>query len=317
VFNKCRLLETNGNLVKTKFVTNILKSWQLYLLLVLPIIYILIFSYYPMLGAQIAFKKYIPTEGIWGSDWIGLYQFKKLFSTPKFYAVFKNTLTLSFYSIIVGQPITVVFALCLNAVRSNAYKKMVQMVTYMPHFISMVVMVGILVQIFNPRIGLYGRVCELFGLSVTDIFSQPEAFSHIYVWSAIWQQLGWGSIIYLAALSNVDISLYESAEIDGANRFKRMIYIDFPSILPTVMILLIMRVGQIMSVGYEKVLLMQNSLNLSTSEIIATYSYKVGLQSGSDYSYGAAIGLFNSLINFTLLIIVNRVSKKATEICLW
>ena len=301
---------------KNKF-KKAMRNWELYLLLIVPVTFVLVFSYYPMLGLQIAFKNYNPSDGIWGSPFVGLYQFKRVLSSPKFFQVFRNTLTLSLYQLIISPPLTVAFSLALNAVRSKVYKKTVQMLTYMPHFISTVIMVGILVQLFNPRVGLYGNICGLLGIEAKDLWSSANAFPHFYVWSSIWQSLGWSSIIYLAALASVDTELYDAAEIDGASRFKQLIYIDFPSILPTVVILIIMRVGQIMSVGYEKVLLMQNSLNLSTSEIISTYSYKVGLQTGTDYSYGTAIGLLNSVINLILLVIVNKISKKVTETSLW
>lgn len=270
-----------------------------------------------MLGLQIAFKDYNAVDGIWGSEWEGLKQFTKMFNTPKFETAFWNTLKISVYQILVESPTTVVFALLLNVVRNKVYRKTVQMVTYMPHFISTVIVVSILTQLLNPRIGLYGQICNLLGIDSVDLWSKPDAFPHIYVWSAVWQNIGWNSVIYLAALSGVDGSLYEAASIDGASRLRQLVHIDFPSILPTFVILLIMRIGKMMTVGYEKVLLMQNTLNLSASEIISTYSYKVGLQSGTDYSYGAAVGLFNSVINLLLIVVANHVSKKVTETGLW
>ncbi len=293
-------------------------SWQLYVFLLLPVAYVLLFNYYPMLGAQIAFRKYKPSLGIWGSEWVGLYQYKKIFANPKFYQVLKNTLVISFYNLFATSPITIFFALLLNAVRNKYLKKSVQMLTYMPHFISVVVMVGLMIQILNPRVGLIGQLGRMFGFeNIPDLFSSAAAFPHIYVIGGIWQNLGWGSIVYLAALSNVDMELYDASNVDGASRFKQLIHIDFPAILPTAVTLLIMSAGRIMSVGYEKVLLMQNPLNMSTSEIIGTYSYKVGLQSGTDYSYGSAVGLLNSVVNLILLLIVNKISKKVTETSLW
>lgn len=292
-------------------------NWDLYLMLLIPLVLLLVFSYYPMLGLQIAFKKFSASGGIWGSKWVGLYQFKTMFNTPKFTQVFFNTLRISLYLILAKSFVTVIFAMLLNVVRSKVYKKTVQMVTYMPYFISTVIMVGILSQLLNPRIGLYGNICNMLGIEAIDVWSKPEYFSHIYVWSGIWQNLGWNSVIYLAALSSVDQALYEAAEIDGASRLKQVRYIDFPSIMPTFIILFILNVGHMMSIGYEKVLLMQNSLNLSASEVIGTYSYKVALQTGTDYSYGTAIGLFNSLINLVLIVSVNQLSKKVTENSLW
>lgn len=292
-------------------------NWDLYLMLLIPMVLLLIFCYYPMLGLQIAFKDYNAVDGIWGSEWEGLKQFTKMFNTPQFETAFWNTLKISVYQILVESPTTVVFALLLNVVRNKVYRKTVQMVTYMPHFISTVIVVSILTQLLNPRIGLYGQICNLLGIDSVDLWSKPDAFPHIYVWSAVWQNIGWNSVIYLAALSGVDGSLYEAASIDGASRLRQLVHIDFPSILPTFVILLIMRIGKMMTVGYEKVLLMQNTLNLSASEIISTYSYKVGLQSGTDYSYGAAVGLFNSVINLLLIVVANHVSKKVTETGLW
>lgn len=294
-----------------------LVNWELYLMLIIPLVLLFVFCYYPMLGLQIAFKRYNASGGIWGSKWLGLDQFAKMFNTPKFTMVFWNTVKISVYQILLESPVTVLFALILNVVRNKAYKKTVQMITYMPHFISTVIMVGILSQILNPRVGLYGQFCNMIGIESVDIWSKPEAFAHIYVLSAIWQNIGWNSIIYLAALSSVDPSLYEAASVDGASRLRQIINIDFPSILPTFVILFIMRIGSMMTIGYEKVLLMQNSLNLSASEIISTYSYKVALQTGSDYSYGAAVGLFNSAINLVLIVAANALSKRVTETSLW
>lgn len=296
---------------------SIARNWDLYLMLLIPTVLLIIFCYYPMLGLQIAFKRYSASGGIWGSRWVGLAQFRKMLTTPKFLQVFLNTLKISLYMIPVKAVVTMIFALLLNVVRGKTYKKTVQMVTYMPYFISTVIMVGILSQILNSRVGLYGNICSLLGVEAVDIWSKPKYFAHIYVWSGIWQMLGWNAIIYLAALSSVDQELYEAAAIDGASRIKQLIHIDVPSILPTFIILFILSVGSMMSIGYEKILLMQNSLNLSASEVIGTYSYKVALQSGTDYSYGTAIGLFNSVVNLILIVSVNFLSKKLTESSLW
>lgn len=311
------MTKTKINKSLNKPFNGVIVNWELYLMLLIPIALLLVFCYYPMLGLQIAFKDFNAFDGIWGSEWVGLKQFAKMFNTPKFTTAFWNTIVISVYQIIVESPITVVFALLLNIVRNKPYRKTIQMVTYMPHFISTVIVVSILTQILNPRIGLYGQFCNMLGAEGVDLWSKPEAFPHIYVWSAIWQNIGWNSVIYLAALSGVDASLYEAASVDGASRLKQLIHIDLPSIMPTFVILLIMSIGRMMTVGYEKVLLMQNTLNLSASEIISTYSYKVGLQSGTDYSYGAAIGLFNSVVNLILIVIANYVSKKVTDTGLW
>ncbi len=295
----------------------IASNWDLYVMITIPLILLLVFFYYPMFGLQIAFKRFSASGGIWGSEWVGLYQFKKMLNTPKFAQVFFNTLKISVYYILVKAVVTVFFAMLLNVVRSKVYKKTVQMITYMPYFISTVIMVGILSQLLNSRIGLYGNICNMLGIQAVDIWSKPQYFPHIYVWSGIWQNLGWNSVIYLAALSSVDQALYEAASIDGASRFKQLIHIDFPSIMPTFVILFILSVGSMMSLGYEKVLLMQNQLNLSASEIISTYSYKVALQTGTDYSYGTAISLFDSVINLVLIVFVNQISKRVTDSSLW
>lgn len=310
--------ETMGN---SKLLNNIKKNWQLYLFLLIPVIYIIIFAYYPMLGIQIAFKKYRLRLGIWGSPWIGFGNFIKFFESYQFYRVLKNTLFISIYSIIINFPLPIIFALFLNSMRSERFKRSVQTITYMPHFISVVVLVSIVMQITNPRVGLYGILYSSLnnGNYPNDLFANPQLFPHLYVWSGIWQSFGWDSIIYTAALSAVDPSLHEAAQIDGASRFKRLINVDLPCILPTATIMLIMRCGKVMSVGFEKAFLMQNSLNLSTSELISTYVYKIGLSAtGSmDYSYSTAIGLFNSVINLILILLVNQFAKKFSENSLW
>lgn len=293
-------------------IKRICARWQIYLLLLLPIIYICVFAYAPMGGLVIAFKKYNVRDGIWGSPWVGLQNFMRFFKSHNFPLVMRNTLTVSLYSLVASFPFPIIFALLLNAMRGKRYKKIIQTVAYMPHFFSTVIMVGLIFQVLNYRSGLYGSVYSLFtGEIAPNLFAEGKIFKHLYVWSGIWQSFGYNSIIYIAALSGVDQSLHEAAEIDGASRFQRMIHIDFPTILPTTSIMLIMAVGRIMNVGHEKVLLMQNNLNINYSEIISTYSYKVGLANSiSDFSLSTAIGLFNSVINFILLITANKISKK-------
>ncbi|RRD94775.1 sugar ABC transporter permease [Clostridiales bacterium COT073_COT-073] len=286
--------------------------WQLYLMLLLPLIYIIIFAYVPMGGLVIAFKKYSVNLGIWGSPWVGFQNFIKFFSSYKFENIIRNTLTLSLYSLAVSFPIPIIFALMLNSMLNEKYKKTIQTVTYIPYFISTVVMVGLILQVLNNRSGIYGSLYTLFtGKTAFNILADGKLFKHIYVWSGVWQGTGYSAIIYIAALAGVDQSLHEVATIDGANRFQRLIYIDIPAILPTASIMLILAVGNIMNVGFEKVLLMQNNLNLNYSEIISTYVYKVGLASGiNDFSLSTAISMFNSVINFILLSIANWGSKK-------
>ena len=290
----------------------ILARWPLYLLLILPLAWLILFCYTPMTGLVLAFKKYNAGKGVWGSPWVGLANFQNFFSSYKSSMVIKNTLVLSLYSLLVGFPIPILFALLLNVLPGKKYKKTIQTVTYVPYFFSTVIMVGLLFQLLDYRIGLYGTLYRLItGEVAPNILASGTNFKHIYVWSGIWQSTGYNAIIYIAALSTADMALHEAAMIDGATRFQRVIHIDFPTILPTASIMLILAVGNIMNVGYEKVLLMQNNLNMNYSEIISTYTYKVGLASGiPNFSLSTAIGMFNSLVNFTLLMLTNFLSKK-------
>jgi putative aldouronate transport system permease protein len=311
---RMRILRTDGIILQN--IKEFKKLWQLHLFILVPVIYILIFKYYPMLGVQIAFKDFMPTEGIWGSPWVGFKHFKNFFKSYQFVRVISNTLRISIYYICVSFPIPILFALLLNTLRNLWFKKFVQTVTYIPHFISLVVLVGMMIQFLNPVIGVLGTIYRAIygGGYPPDVIANPSAFIHLYVWSGVWKETGWNSIIYIAALSSVDIQLYDAADIDGASRWKKLIYIDLPSIMPTIAILLILKIGHLMDVGFEQAYLMQNSLNLSSSEIISTYVYKVGLKSGlSNFSYASAIGMFNSVIDCILLFIVNRASKKLTQ----
>ena len=316
--NLVKLKTPHLNTKLKKQAPDISRYWQLYLMLLLPIVFTFIFSYYPMYGVQIAFKKYTAGLGITGSPWVGFYYFEKFLTSYKFVRILMNTITISFYHLIAGFPIPIILAFALNTTRSNLYRKTVQMLTYMPHFISTVVMVGILVQTIEPRSGLASNLFRLFGMSIPNLIGSPEAFPHLYVWSGIWQSAGWGTIIYLATLASVDPELHEAALVDGASRFQRLIHIDWPTLIPTTVILLILNTGNIMSLGFEKAFLMQNDLNIRASEIISTYTYKIGLISGGgDFSYATAIGLFNSIINITILVSVNAVSKRITSNSLW
>ncbi|WP_262678974.1 ABC transporter permease [Paenibacillus sp. J5C2022] len=296
-----------------------LSSWQMYIFLLPSIVFIIIFAYFPMAGVQIAFKEYDFTKGVWGSEWIGWDNFQRFFNSYQFSKIIWNTLSLSFYSLLIGFPLPILFALVLNSFTGHRFKKLVQSVSYMPHFISTVVIVGMLVQIFNPRTGAFGSLYTMLTDKIMpDILANQDAFQHLYVWSGIWQSIGWSSIIYIAALSSVDEHLHEAAQIDGASRLQRVRHIDFPSILPTATIMLILAAGNIMDVGFEKVFLMQNNLNLAKSEVISTYVYKVGLTIGTgDFSFATAIGLFNSVINFILLIGVNFAAKRLSDTSLW
>lgn len=296
------------------------RDWQLYVFMLIPLIWVIIFCYAPMFGAQIAFRKYQPRLGIWDSPWVGFYQFKKFFNSYQFSRVMMNTVVISLYTILCSFPLPIIFALVLNSTRSRKFRTVTQTIVTMPHFISVVVLVGILLQIFNSRTGVYGTLMELItGAYPEDLFSKPANFRHMYVWSGVWQQFGWNSIVYIAALAAVSPELHEAAQIDGASRFQRMLHVDFPAILPTITIMLILRMGSVMTIGFEKVYLMQNSLNLTASEIISTYVYKVGLSSAgtTDLSYSTAIGLFNSAINLVLISVTNFIARKLDGNGLW
>lgn len=294
----------------------IMRHWQLYVILLIPVALVAIFSYGPMYGLQIAFKDYIPTYGISGSKWVGFKHFINFINSHQFSRLIGNTITISLYSLIAGFPIPIILALALNECTSTKFKKTVQMITYAPHFISIVVMVGIILLILSPSSGIINQFIQLFGGKPIDFMAKPEWFKSIYVWSGVWQGMGYSSIIYIAALAGIDPTLHEAAIVDGASRWQRIWHVNIPGILPTVTILLIMNFGSIMSVGYEKILLMQNSLNMAKSDVISTFVYRMGLES-AQYSFSAAVGLFNAVINFILLAIVNTVAKKLGETSLW
>lgn len=296
------------------------RRWRLYVFLLLPLLYIIVFKYVPMYGITIAFKNYTVRKGIWGSDWVGFAQFKKFFSSYYFGRTITNTLRLSLYSLAVGYPLPILVALMLNASPYKRFRSLVENVTYMPHFISVVVMVGMILQIFNTRSGIYGNLYSMFhgGAAAPELLSSPSAFPHLYVWTGVWQSLGWNTIIYIAALSAVDSTLHEAAVVDGATRFQRILHVDIPCILPTLMIQLILSSGNIMGIGFDKVYLMQNSLNISASEVISTYTYKAAFaSSNSNYSYSTAIGLFNSVVNGGMLVLVNVLAGKFSGNSLW
>lgn len=291
------------------------QNWGLYILLFPAVVLTLLFAYKPMYGVLIAFKDYSPALGIGGSPWAGFKYFEKFFNSYQFSSTIKNTLIISAYSLITF-PIPIILALMVNQMRPNRFRRFFQTVSYMPHFISTVVMVGLMMILFSPSTGLLGNLYSLFGKEAPDLIGSAGLFSSVYVWSDVWQHVGWDSIIFIAALSAVDPSLYEAATVDGANRMHKIRYIDIPMLMPTAITLLILRVGSLLGVGFEKVYLMQNDLNITSSEILSTYVYKIGLLS-SQYSFSSAINLFNTVISFILLIIVNQISKKLSENSLW
>ncbi|MCJ8008237.1 ABC transporter permease [Lederbergia wuyishanensis] len=302
---------------KKSVLKQIKNSWQLYVLFFLPFVYIIIFHYIPMYGVTIAFKSFNPVQGILGSPWIGFDHFIRFFNSYEFWRVIKNTLILSFYQLIAGFPFPIILALSLNYVNKKRFKKTVQMVSYAPHFISVVVMVGIIFVFLEPR-GPINGLLTLLGFESVHFMGNPDYFKSIYVWSGIWQSVGFSCIIYLAALSSISPALHEAAVIDGASKLQRIWHIDIPGILPITIILLILDMGNILNVGFEKALLLQNPLNLKSSEIIDTYVYKVGLVSAvPNYSYAAAIGLFKSIIGLILIYSVNKFAKKVGQESLW
>ncbi|MCR4621852.1 MAG: ABC transporter permease subunit [Clostridiales bacterium] len=278
--------------------------------------YFIIFHYVPLYGLQIAFKDFKIRMGIMSSPWIGLYEFRRLFSTTLLLTAIGNTLMLSVYSLAFGFLPPIILALMLNQVPSLRFKKIVQTVSYAPHFISVVVMVSLLFCLFSTTNGIITRILKVFGLGPYPLTTQARYFRGLYVGSDIWQNMGFSAIIYIAALSSISPELHEAATIDGANKFQRIWHVDIPGILPTITIMLILRSGSIMSVGFQKVYLMQTSLNLTRSETISTYVYKVGLE-GGDYSFSTAVGLFNSVVNFILIISVNAITRRLSETSLW
>jgi putative aldouronate transport system permease protein len=294
----------------------IVRNWQLYIMIAPAVLLIFIFNYIPMAGVQIAFRDYNPIQGIWGSPWVGLKNFEWFFSLPDAWRLIRNTLVLSGLGISLGFVAPIILALSLNEIPSERFKKFVQTVTYAPNFISTVVMVSIILTILNPRLGAVGHIFSLLGLPPTDLIGKPSAFPWIYVLSNIWQYVGFDAIVYLAALAAISPELYEAARIDGATRLQKVRHIDIPGILPVIVILLILEMSNILGIGFEKIFLMQNGLNLPASEVISTYVYKMGLLR-ADFSFGTAVGLFNSVVNFILLISANWIAKRTQEVSLW
>jgi putative aldouronate transport system permease protein len=292
------------------------RHWQLYLLIIIPLAYFVIFKYIPISNAVIAFKNYSPIKGPWGSDWVGFKNFELFFQNPVFWTLVKNTFLLAAYTVLASFPIPIILAVALNEIRQGFFKKTVQLVTYAPYFISTVVVVSMTILVLSPRIGFVDDAIGLFGIPSVDFLGDPNYFRHIYVWSDVWQTTGYSAVIYLAALAGIDPALHESAKIDGASRIRRIMHVDLPGIMPTAVIILVLGVGNIMSIGFEKAFLLQNPLNLAQSEIIATYVYKTGLLN-ADFSMATAVGLFNSVINLFLLLGVNFAAKRITGNGLW
>ena len=289
-----------------------MKHYQLYLLLLPSTVLLFCFAYLPMVGIVIAFQSYSPALGIAGSKFVGMKNFLQYFRSYQFGVTIKNTLVLSLYSILVGFPLPILLALMCNQMKTKMFKKVFQVITYLPHFISTMVMCGLILIFLSPSSGLFANLFRLFGAQFPNLMSSASAFKHVYVWSDIWQHLGWDSIIYLAALAGIDPTYYEAATMDGASTLQKIRYIDIPMILPTAMVLLILRAGSILGIGFEKVFLLQNVQNIMSSEIISTYVYKMGMQS-MQYSLSTAIGLFNTVVNLIVLLLVNFIARKTTD----
>ena len=298
--------------MNNKFLRFIKKNYQLYLLLLPSAILLFCFAYLPMVGIVIAFQSYSPALGILGSKFVGMKNFMQYFRSYQFAITIKNTLILSVYSILVGFPLPILLALMCNQMKTKMFKKVFQVVTYLPHFISTMVMCGLILIFLSPSSGLFANLWKLFGATFPNLMASAANFKHVYVWSDIWQHLGWDSIIYLAALAGIDPTYYEAATVDGATTLQKIRYIDRPMILPTAMVLLILRAGSILGIGFEKVFLLQNVQNIMSSEIISTYVYKMGMQS-MQYSLSTAIGLFNTVVNVVVLLLVNLLSRKLTD----
>lgn len=295
-----------------KQMRRILRNWDLYLLLAPVLAYFIIFHFAPMYGVQIAFRQFSFRKGISGSNWVGWKHFERFFSSFYFKRVVGNTVSISFFNLLLGFPMPIILALLLNEVQNKRYKKAIQTITYAPHFLSTVVMVSIINALFSPSTGVVNNIAVLLGGSRIDYMIEPAYFKSMYVLSGIWQNMGWNSIIYIAALSGIDPTLYEAGRVDGASKWQMLLNITLPCILPTVSIMLILNCGRMMSIGFEKVYLMQNDLNVTASEIISTYVYKCGLID-AEYSFSTAVGLFNSVINCVLLVTVNAITGKLSD----
>lgn len=313
---KCKSSLSFKKLDRVSPLKKIRRHWQLYLIILLPLLYIIIFKYVPMYGVQIAFKNFRVSKGIFGSEWVGLEHFIIFFTSPSSLKIIMNTLVISIYGIAAGFPFAILLALALNETSSQLYKKSVQMITYAPYFISTVVLVALLLQVLDSRNGIISQILVVLGGKPQNLLGNPSLFKSIFVWSGVWQTTGYSAIIYLAALSSINVELYDASKIDGASKLQKVWHIDLPGIAPTIIILLIMNLGYAMSVGFEKVYLMQNPLNLETSEVISTFVYRVGLLQ-NNYGFSTAVNLFNSVVNLILLSVVNLFAKKFGETSLW
>lgn len=310
----------SGETRKSEYFSQLKKDLKkhkwLYIMLIIPIIFVLIWNYWPMYGVMIAFKDYSPAFGILGSPWVGLKHFERFFASYFFVEILVNTLRLSLYSLLVSVPLPIILALLFNELNRKWFKSTVQTISYIPNFISVVVVIGMVQFFFSTQDGMINMLLETFGFSAIDFLGSPKWFPHIYVWSGVWQSVGWGTLIYTAAMSGISPDQYEAAYLDGASRLQCIKNITIPSIMPTIIISTILATGSILSVGFEKTFLLQNASNLATSEVLSTYTYKMGIING-EYSFSAAVGLFNNVINFIVLFAVNKIAQKTNESSLW
>ena len=291
------------------------RDWRIYTFLIVPILFLLIFRYVPMLGNIIAFRRFRPGGSVFGDEWVGFYYFEAFISNQQFWTVFWNTVILGGLTLLICFPLPIVLALMLNELRSRKFKRLVQTISYLPHFMSIVIVAGLVLQLTSLN-GTVNQMVDALGADPVPFMQRPEWFRAIYVSSEAWQTVGWGTILYLAALTTIDDQLYEAARIDGANRWQQTWHITLPGIRPTMMVLLILNIGSFMSVGFEKVLLLQNPLIYSTADVISTYLYRVGIQS-AQFSYGTAIGLFEALIGLVLVLLANLISRRLVGTSLW
>lgn len=320
---QCELMSVTQTVGKTAFTETrhrlaryLRQYYQLYLLVLPSVVFIFIFAYIPMYGAQIAFKNFDIGKGIWGSEWVGLKHFFRFVTASNFWPLLRNTMGINLYALLAGFPIPILLAFVFNELRSRAFAKTVQMITYAPHFISIVAIGGLTVMFLQRETGLVNLVRIALGGEGYDFLSDPKWFKTIYVLSGIWQEMGWGTVIYLSALSAVDQQIVEAARIDGASRLQKILYVDFPCILPTVIIILVLDTGSLLNVGFEKILLLQNAMNMETSDVFSTYIYRLGIED-AQFSFTTAIGLFNSVVNVILLVVMNKLAGRITGSSLW
>lgn len=313
MFTKASLPVSNSRVRPLSLTQRILQNWEFYLLLLPSLVLLIVFKYAPMYGVQIAFRDYRASAGIWGSEWVGLQWFRKFFNSYNSWRMISNTIFLSLQLMLWTFPIPIILALMLNQVKHNHFKKVVQTVIYAPHFISVLVLTGMLRIFLSPSGGLINLIIQAFGGESIFFLGAASWFRPVYVTSSIWQDAGWGTIIYLATLAGVDLQLYDAAKVDGASTLKRILHIDIPTLAPTIIIMLIMSFGNLMNIGFEKAYLLQTDLNKAASDIIAIYVYEQGILK-SQYSFSTAVGLFNTLVNIILLLIVNKISQKVSDI---